>query len=189
MGGPASGPYSTSWPEETVDHLKYLLIQGLTAAEIAKRIGNISRCAIIGKCHRDGMTLERSPHNPNRPKKESPRRRRSLGFHIAGKIPRPPKAVLEKVEPAKPDVVLPTSLPVGLLELNHNTCRWPIGEPCKPDFFFCGAYPEMGKPYCSDHCAIAYHKPLTISEQDRQRRRFHWIQIGLSKDKILDEAA
>jgi hypothetical protein len=42
-----------------------------------------------------------------------------------------------------------------LLELTDDTCRWPVGDPCAADFFFCGAPPLPGKPYCAAHCARA----------------------------------
>lgn len=39
----------------------------------------------------------------------------------------------------------------SLLELEENSCRWPVGEPRQKGFFFCGR-PEAdlahGRPYC-----------------------------------------
>ena len=35
-------------------------------------------------------------------------------------------------------------------------CMWPHGHPSDPDFRFCGAQPETGKPYCSMHASVAY---------------------------------
>ncbi|GBQ89711.1 GcrA family cell cycle regulator [Asaia krungthepensis] len=37
-------------------------------------------------------------------------------------------------------------------------CCWPNGDPGTPGFHFCGAKPVPGKPYCAEHCAIAYVK-------------------------------
>lgn len=34
-------------------------------------------------------------------------------------------------------------------------CRWPVGEPGTPEFFFCGAVARDGRPYCAGHCARA----------------------------------
>ena len=39
-----------------------------------------------------------------------------------------------------------------------STCCWPIGEPGKPSFRFCDADAMGGKPYCSEHAALAYVK-------------------------------
>jgi GcrA cell cycle regulator len=40
---------------------------------------------------------------------------------------------------------------IGLLDLNNESCRWPVGDPGKPGFFFCGeakADLSAGRPYC-----------------------------------------
>ena len=38
-----------------------------------------------------------------------------------------------------------------LMELRSDTCRWPVGDPTKPDFRFCGAVAPIDKPYCVCH--------------------------------------
>lgn len=38
------------------------------------------------------------------------------------------------------------------------SCCWPNGDPGTPGFHFCGAKPVAGKPYCAEHCAVAYVK-------------------------------
>ena len=37
-------------------------------------------------------------------------------------------------------------------------CRWPFGDPGNEDFYFCGAKQDPGKPYCLEHCILAYRK-------------------------------
>uniref|UniRef100_UPI003F725F3E GcrA family cell cycle regulator n=1 Tax=Falsiroseomonas sp. TaxID=2870721 RepID=UPI003F725F3E len=39
-----------------------------------------------------------------------------------------------------------------------RSCCWPIGEPGTPDFRFCSAEATPGKPYCTQHAAVAYVK-------------------------------
>ena len=36
------------------------------------------------------------------------------------------------------NVVVPISRRLGLTELTERTCKWPIGDPLKDDFHFCG---------------------------------------------------
>ena len=43
-------------------------------------------------------------------------------------------------------------------ELNEHTCKWPIGDPLTPDFYFCGQHSDEGKPYCDFHSRRAYHQ-------------------------------
>ena len=35
-------------------------------------------------------------------------------------------------------------------------CKWPIGDPGDADFHFCGSPSVAARPYCPEHCAIAY---------------------------------
>ena len=45
-------------------------------------------------------------------------------------------------------------LPIG----NERLCQWPIGNPCDPDFRFCSQSADPGRPYCTEHCALAYRR-------------------------------
>ena len=40
--------------------------------------------------------------------------------------------------------------------LKPNQCRWPIGDPDSENFHFCGKTVFTGKPYCYEHCRLAY---------------------------------
>ena len=101
------------WTESLIADLTALWDQGLSASEIAARLGGISRNAVIGKAHRLGL--------PSRP---SPIKRA--------------RAVAER----KPG----------------RGCCWPLGDPGEKDFHFCGKRAEPGRPYCAEHCAVAYRK-------------------------------
>ena len=41
---------------------------------------------------------------------------------------------------------------------NMSGCKWPIGHPGDKDFYFCGKPTIPGKPYCGEHCLIAYRR-------------------------------
>lgn len=43
-----------------------------------------------------------------------------------------------------------------MANLKPNQCRWPIGDPDSEDFHFCGKTVFTGKPYCYEHCRVAY---------------------------------
>lgn len=43
-----------------------------------------------------------------------------------------------------------------LANLKPNQCRWPIGDPDSENFHFCGKQVFTGKPYCYEHCRLAY---------------------------------
>lgn len=42
--------------------------------------------------------------------------------------------------------------------VGERQCHWPIGHPREPGFHFCGAPAEPDKPYCAEHCAVAYRR-------------------------------
>jgi GcrA cell cycle regulator len=40
----------------------------------------------------------------------------------------------------------------------NKSCSWPVGDPKQPGFHFCGEPAEIGRPYCANHCHVAYHR-------------------------------
>ena len=69
-----------------------------------------------------------------------------------------PPAPPRRLVPAKPSPEVADK--TGLLELNDRICKWPIGHPGEPDFYFCGAQANPGFPYCVEHCGVAYQAQL-----------------------------
>jgi hypothetical protein len=60
-----------------------------------------------------------------------------------------------------------------LIKLTSRTCRWPIGDPKRRDFCFCGATSVRGRPYCGFHLGVAScagaTKVTQANAQDRAR--------------------
>ena len=56
---------------------------------------------------------------------------------------------------------------ISLMELTERTCKWPIGDPATPDFWFCGLPAQAGKPYCDAHVGVAF-QPMS-ARRDRRR--------------------
>jgi len=53
------------------------------------------------------------------------------------------------------------------LTLTERMCKWPIGDPKKPDFHFCGRQVDVAVTYCAEHRAIAYapvRKPTIVAK-------------------------
>jgi GcrA cell cycle regulator len=65
----------------------------------------------------------------------------------------PPPAVARNPAPPRPRLG------------GSRSCCWPIGEPGTSEFRFCEGEPMSGKPYCTEHAAIAYVKP-----REKERR-------------------
>ena len=50
--------------------------------------------------------------------------------------------------------------------LTERMCKWPIGDPKKPDFHFCGKAVDVAVTYCPKHRAKAYtaaRKPVAVA--------------------------
>lgn len=56
-----------SWTDERIATLRDLWEQGLSASQIATKLGNITRNAVIGKVHRLGLSGRPSPVRSERP--------------------------------------------------------------------------------------------------------------------------
>jgi len=148
-----------SWTDERVDRLRELWGSGKSASEIAEVLGGVSRNAVIGKAHRLGLSGRPSPirkrEDGGRPATVS----RTAPGNGAG------SAQAKTAAPARPKVVSvqePGPLDdagATILNLTERMCRWPLGDPKKPGFRFCGRPAIAGLPYCQDHATVAYQTP------------------------------
>jgi GcrA cell cycle regulator len=62
------------------------------------------------------------------------------------------------------ELFVPENQRLSLLDLTEKTCKWPIGDPLTPDFYFCGQHSGEATPYCEFHAKRAYH------QADRKKR-------------------
>ena len=69
-----------------------------------------------------------------------------------------PPAPPRRLVPAKPSPEVADK--TSLLDLNDRICKWPMGHPGEPDFYFCGEPANPGFPYCVNHCGVAYQAQL-----------------------------
>lgn len=67
-------------------------------------------------------------------------------------------AVEMEMAPQAAELFIPVEQRLTLLQLSEHTCKWPIGDPLTPDFYFCGQHSNEGKPYCEFHSRRAYHQ-------------------------------
>src|SRR5690348_9227335 len=91
-------PYhpSSQWTPERVTLLTKLWIEGYSASDIANRIGNLTRNAVLGKVHRIGLAIS-SPRDP----KKNHQRGKPPPSHCKPKISRKARIVLAKKTPAQ----------------------------------------------------------------------------------------
>jgi GcrA cell cycle regulator len=142
------------WTDERVEQLKALWTEGLSASQIARVLGGVTRNAVIGKVHRLGLAGRAGPARAERPR--SSVSRKSV-VHVAAPVP-------EIVE--EDPIILEDGKFATVLTINDRMCRWPIGDPAENAFHFCGRKPKVGSPYCEAHARKAYQP-----QQQRRDRR------------------
>ena len=141
------------WTDERVETLKKLWLDGLSASQIAKQLGGVTRNAVIGKVHRLGLSGRATPSQPQRTVFKAPRAPRPA----QAAAPVPPR------RPAEPALAAPAPLAVPeapgaatVLTLGAHMCKWPIGDPSADSFTFCGRRSDREGPYCAEHARVAY---------------------------------
>lgn len=145
----AAESFATGWTEERVALLKALWLDGLSAATVARRLGGVTRNAVIGKVHRLGLSGRAQPATPGRSAVIAAK----PGLHRAAT--RKPRAAgpADLPRPFLVETVTRASTPSS--QMRAGLCSWPIGDPKQPGFGFCGAAIERG-PYCKACARLAY---------------------------------
>ena len=148
------------WDDNNVSKLRELWDQGLPTAQIGKLLG-FTKNAVVGKAHRIG--LERSPSpirrtavKPDRKKARSP---------IIPKLNFEVKKDEVKETPVHQQTFQPLVKNLFTKSVKRG-CEWPEGHPDESDFKFCGKERFEDKPYCIDHCAVAY----VILEKEEEKQ-------------------
>jgi GcrA cell cycle regulator len=160
------------WAEETIARLRTLWDEGLSTAEIGRRLG-VSKNAVVGKAHRLDLPARPSPIRRDGSGGGAPRRsapRRIAGSTLPPLSSTSPLSGLSSSPPVMPHLAVMSVKPVPAPPAARAappaprpygrvvTCCWPLGEPGTRSFRFCDDPSEPGKPYCSDHVKLAYVK-------------------------------
>ena len=151
------------WDNDNVSRLRELWDQGLPTSQIGKLLG-FTKNAVVGKAHRIG--LERRP-SPIRRTAVKPDRKKARSPVI-------PKLNFENVKEETANITKPNTLFKPLVKniltpITKRGCEWPEGHPDEPEFHFCGKERFEEKPYCLEHCAVAYIIPEKEEMPERQQ--------------------
>lgn len=173
---------ASSWTDERIAYVAERWSQGITARQIAQELGGgLSHSAVMGKIHRlgiAGLSPNAWAHRKRRGGDERRIPQWMVTLLISG-IPlrqqRLPPVWVIKAKPYVDDPGLDADIPLAqrrsLLELASDNCRWPVGDPSTGDFFFCGAQPLQGTPYCAAHEARARRSGGQIAGHGKPARR------------------
>lgn len=158
--------YGIQWSDVQVEILRELWADpDMSASAIAKKIGGVSRNAVIGKAHRIGL-----------PKRQPVKRAAPAKVQVEKPVP------VQKVS-VPPRIVVPPPLhrddgaPVTILSVRECECRFPVGPvPSGGEMQVCGHAVARGA-YCAAHAAIAFVPAKEKRKLDRDlgiTRRRGW---------------
>ncbi|MEM7728210.1 MAG: GcrA family cell cycle regulator [Pseudomonadota bacterium] len=162
----------SSWTEDRVATLSKLWADGLSASQIAKQLGGVTRNAVIGKVHRLGLSGRAKPSRPKPAKPAAPKATPAAAMSASAKA-KPARAEKPAAAKAAKKEAAPATLPVSveaplkakplkdgsyatILTLTDHMCKWPIGDPTNDEFRFCGRKTDPEEPYCKAHSMVAY---------------------------------
>jgi GcrA cell cycle regulator len=144
------------WTDASTEQLKALYLAGMSAADIGLELG-ATRNAVIGKIGRLDLPPRERPSSAR--KNPNPKRARGtlelLRKVLLEEIAQYNAPTLDAIANEALDAAIPAKQRRTLMTLAPDHCRWPVGNPCDDDFFFCGAY-AASRPYCSRHRLMAY---------------------------------
>ena len=161
----------TSWTDERVERLKALWKDGLSASQIAKDLGGVTRNAVVGKVHRLGLSASGgfsrpAPAIPSaRPAPPPPQRTR---LHPAGN-----RVYLTSEDrplpPPKPDEI--AVAPRAWETREFGECAFPIEQPDGEILSCCNPGPERATwCYCADHWKLMHQEVATGKGWSEERR-------------------
>jgi GcrA cell cycle regulator len=151
----SSATTSATWTAERVQQLQKCVTAGLTCSQIAAEIG-VTRNAVIGKISRLGLSpgRRRGPIPGRMRAARSPARPSRMARILRAVVVEPAAAFATTEAPP-----VENARRCSLLDLAAGGCRWPLGDPGKADFGFCGNDAIAGFSYCPGHMRMAYRLP------------------------------
>ena len=69
-----------------------------------------------------------------------------------------------------------------------TNCQWPIGDPQEKEFHFCEALTVQGKPYCKEHCDVAYIDEREL-KKEKETNNMLREQVARATTEALAAAA
>lgn len=158
-----------AWTEDRVETLSKLWADGLSASQIAKQLGGVTRNAVIGKVHRLGLSGRAKPSRP-KPAKTATTAARPKAAPKPAKVTAKAATVAEAKVKAKTTAQLPATIEqpplkakplkdgtyATILTITDHMCKFPIGDPKADEFRFCGRKTDPDEPYCTPHSMVAY---------------------------------
>ena len=142
------------WDDSHTERLRALVARGQTGVECAKELG-LTPARIYYFAKRNNIVFRT---------KSAPRK-------LQPKIIAKGKSYIAKGKSYIANRMAPTheSRFCSLIDLRDGNCHFPLGDPLKGDFSFCGAGAPVGRPYCEAHYRLCYTPYARRRAQDTAR--------------------
>lgn len=162
-----------NWTDERVAQLKEWW-PNFSASEIAKKLGGVTRCGVIGKARRLGLQKPEYLFSEHPRAVRARRERKGLRFE---RQPRPPRRPCARNGAAASDLPSPVppllpSLDIPLIETDRRQCKFIHGD----KDLCCGHPVKPESSYCPAHHALCWLPP-----PKRERKK---ISEGFKLDHI-----
>lgn len=157
------------WTEERIDMLKGLWKDGLSCSQIAAQIGGVTRCAVIGKVHRlglSGRTVAKRDNGERQRPSGSRIRNRVVSLHLSTGEQTDIRSIANEPKP----LTQADGSHIGVLEIGKGQCRWPHGDIRTGDLHFCGHPVHADSPYCAHHTSRAWDRAGTQRASQKAQR-------------------
>lgn len=157
----------TGWTDERMEVLKRMWTEGFSGAQIAKKLGGITRNAVIGKIHRLGLAARAKPSAPAK-----------VGVRVRAKVARRPRSsdtgravATTKLRPLPP----PRREPPPVVSVENarpwitrafGECAYPVAGEGADTFSCCAPCGEA--TYCKAHRAVMVN-PIQPKCRDTNR--------------------
>ena len=136
-----------TWTTDRENLLRILWTQGLSASQIAKKLGGVSRNAVVGKIHRMGLPLRETPH-----KQTKAEHAKNLGRVV------PPVFFVDRSRETGAER---GTWNVRYANKSDTHCMMFVGGESHETGLICGRAVFGDKPYCKACCKLAYLPPET----------------------------
>jgi GcrA cell cycle regulator len=152
------------WTSDAVADLKKYVSEGFSYGQIARLLGCTSRNQPLCKFNR----LKKLDATLSSPRSQERRRPVSLApIAVVARVSAEAKLTAGELVPFELD-----GTPITLDNRESSMCEYPIGDPLRHDFRYCGHVKHNKSPYCEAHhklCRFPNVRKPKVDHQGKQR--------------------
>lgn len=142
------GSNRNGWTPEQQEQLLTMAAQGFSASEIGDAVGR-SRNAVLGRCFREGISLQ--DINQWAKDKTVVTKRNRVKQNLMKVVTRPKFTWQDRIAP-----VSTKPLRISFIDLEPSECRYILGKTAGAATVYCGLPVVEPHSYCVEHCRTCF---------------------------------